>query len=207
MVTPSAPDRPDPQDRAQAMLVAHQAGASLATIAAQWGMSREGVRKTLLRTGGPTASARTSSPLRFTDEMILAGLQELSRVRAAELGVPGPVRVTIAQWDAWRDPAALPSAVRVLQRLGTWATVCAQAGLPVSERTAPSGSPPRWSDEELVVWVALFLLDAAGGSTATAEYARWARRMDGAPGLQTVLFRLGGWNAAKAAVSRGTAHT
>lgn len=145
------------------------------------------------------------SSRRFSDEAILAGLRELSRVRAAELGVPTPVRVTIAQWDAWRDPSLLPTGVRILQRFRTWASVCAQAGLPVSERTAPSGAPPRWTDQELVVWVARFLLDAAGGGT-TEQYARWARRLDGAPGLQTVINRLGGWNAAKTAVGRGTVH-
>ena len=143
---------------------------------------------------------------RFSDQAILAGLQELSRVQAAELGVPGPVRVTIAQWNAWRDPATLPSGVRVLQRFRTWATVCAQAGLPVSQRTAPSGSPPRWSDEELVVWVARFVLDSASDGSAK-QYDRWARRTDGAPGLQTISIRLGGWPAAMAAISRGTART
>lgn len=175
VVTSSASDQPAPEDRARARLAHGQAPPG-------------------------TAGLR-----RFSDETILAGLRELSRVRAAELGVPAPVRVTIVQWDAWRDPSLLPTGVRILQRFRTWASACAQAGLPVSERTAPSGAPPRWTDQELVVWVARFLLEAPEGAT-TDQYARWARRLEGAPGLQTIVNRLGGWNAAKTAVSRGTVH-
>ncbi|MBC7373163.1 MAG: hypothetical protein H7323_04150 [Frankiales bacterium] len=149
---------------------------------------------------GAKASSR-----RFSDETVMAGLRELSQTRAAELGVPAPVRVTIAQWDAWRDRALLPSGVWVLQRFRTWASACAQAGLPISERTAPSGAPPRWTDQELVVWVGRFALDTAGAGTAQ-QYDRWSRQFEGAPGLQTVSKRLGGWNAAKVAVGRGTTY-
>ena len=143
---------------------------------------------------------------KFSDETILAGLRELAALRAVEQGLPdehglpGLARVPKTAWDAWRDSARLPSAVRILQRYGTWNHACLQAGLPVVQQRITSGPAPRWSDQQIVAWVARFLADDETG-TSYAAYSQWCPAYPDAPGPQTVRNRMGGWNAATSAAA------
>ena len=138
---------------------------------------------------------------RFTHEAIVAGLRELSALRGAE---GGPARVPKAAWDGWRDPAQLPSSVRLLQRYGSWNEACRQAGVPVVEQTVVSGPSPRWTDAQIAGWVARFLAEAGTGRSYAA-YTVWAQARPDAPGAQTVRNRFGSWSAACAAATAAAA--
>ena len=143
---------------------------------------------------------------KFSDETILAGLRELATLRAIEQGLlgeqgrPALARVPKTAWDAWRDSERLPSAVRILQRYGTWNHACLAAGIPVVQQRLTSGPAPRWTDQQIVGWVARFVADAEAG-TSYAAYSLWCVAYPEAPGPQTVRNRLGGWNAARSAAA------
>ena len=137
---------------------------------------------------------------RFTHEAIVAGLRELAALRGTE---GSPARVPKAAWDDWRDPAQLPSSVRLLQRYGSWNEACRQAGVPVVEQVVVSGPTQRWTDHQIAGWVARFLADAETGSSYAA-YTGWAQARPDAPAAQTVRNRFGGWSAACAAAAAPT---
>ncbi len=186
-------------ERARAMVAAREQGQTMAAIGQQWGLTRERVRQIVTAVSGTTPAQDRAARIRAVpveDDAVVAALQALSRTLAAEQGAAAPVHVSLRQWDARRDPELLPSGARVAARYRSWDLACAAAGLPRSDRPATPGTPRRWTDQELRIWVARFLLGATGPTT-TGEYDLWAGQHRDAPGLQTVVLRLGGWGAAK----------
>ena len=90
-----------------------------------------------------------------------------------------------------------PSESRILQVYGTWSEACLEAGVPANvARREDYGR--RWSDEELVGYVATFLTSA---STASAErFDKWCREDETRPSFGTVRNQLRlSWSAAKEA--------
>ncbi len=89
-----------------------------------------------------------------------------------------------------------PSSVRISQRLGSWSSACAAAGVE-SVPHVRGDYQSRWTDDDLLGLVADYL--RSPGTTGTfAGYNAWrtASQLD-APSGQTVRNRLGSWTAAK----------
>ena len=89
-----------------------------------------------------------------------------------------------------------PSSVRIGQVFGSWSAACLEAGV---ESLAPirNDYQSRWTDEELLDWVADYL--RSPGSRGTHDgYDVWrVGASDDAPSVQTVRNRLGRWGEVK----------
>lgn len=188
-----------PSPRTVELLEALARGERQADVARRWGVTSSSVGRRARQAGVPITRP---DRVRYDDATLLEGLRALSAELAAQQGVAGPVRVLLRQWDPWRDPERHPAAKTVVQRYGTWGAACAAAGLPTGARASTTGVPRRWTDDDLTIWVARFLLETVTRPSAL-EYKAWAEARPEAPSMQTVLNRLGSWKAAVRAALAG----
>jgi hypothetical protein len=145
---------------------------------------------------------------RYSYDDILAAL----RRAAKDVGEP----LTKVKYDNWREEnEGVPSAIRIIQVAGTWIDACTDAGV----GTGPSGGmPPRWTRDQIIVYMAAFLNNPALTSTTYQAYGEWTHNLgkdpDGkytrsgalrspthrpnkAPSPQTVRNAMGNWTEAK----------
>lgn len=88
-----------------------------------------------------------------------------------------------------------PSESRILQVYGTWSEACIEAGVPANEALREDYGR-RWSDEELVGYVATFLTSASTASAGRFDF--WCREDETRPSFGTVRNQLRlSWSAAK----------
>lgn len=112
---------------------------------------------------------------------------------------------------------AKANGIKLPRRVKPWAEYVAEwrdgrraAGLPVPDGPPPTnqrpdytqdvgaGSPSerrsrKWSEDELVSWVARYLAELNGRRSSQRGYAAWARTQEGAPWTSAIQ-RRGGWN-------------
>lgn len=116
-------------------------------------------------------------------------INEMRRVAA----LPGGSPLSTAFWDAHRRDN-IPKAIRLMQRWGTWRTACEEAQVPANSPRRNEYAR-RWSRDELLDWVRLYLADA--GSDATyADCSRWLRdrKQEGAPSASTLRNEFRAWS-------------
>jgi hypothetical protein len=123
----------------------------------------------------------------FSDEDIKQAL-----IRGVQLaGEP----LTATGYDAVKDRFAGPSSVRVIQRYSTWSQACEQAGV-VHGRPRRPKYQRRWTDEEMLEWVATYF-QSAEFRGSYADFSQWAKQTLGSPSAQSVRNRLGSWQQVK----------
>lgn len=135
----------------------------------------------------PEANRRFNvSPRRWTRVEVLDALR-----RAAMFEQP----LSYVRYDELRTTHSIngPSAIRVLQIFGTWAKACSEAGVEHGRRIRAT-YPRRWSEDEMVDFVASFLQQSSTGSLAA--YEQWAKQND-APSGPTIRLQFGSWPEAK----------
>ncbi|MFA7323647.1 MAG: hypothetical protein WC005_04735 [Candidatus Nanopelagicales bacterium] len=130
---------------------------------------------------------------RFSDEQVIAALRA-----AWELAMPTATGLSSNRYQELVHDGAVsgPSAVRILQRFGTWAAAAQAAGVPTGTRPHRTYESA-WSDEELLDHVGAYLSDPQ----TTGSYVGWeAWRKTNAPGAPsgpTLRNRLGSWSDIK----------
>jgi len=161
------------------MLARRRSGESLHDIGIAYGYTSDAAVLYLLRgRGGPSVAevhaARRANSRDVTERTVRD--QEMAQARAA-----GATLAQIGeQYGLSRERVR-----QILQRVQPTA----------SRRRNTTVLLPRWTDEELANWLALFVRDS-GGPATTSAYAAWAHANPGAPSAFTIGKRLGGWRAA-----------
>lgn len=72
----------------------------------------------------------------FEPMATLLALRLLSHELGAQASSRGPMPVSMATWDAHRDPAQHPKAAALITLYGTWGAACTAAGVPLRKRRA-----------------------------------------------------------------------
>jgi hypothetical protein len=139
--------------------------------------------KHLILNPGEAPNSNTWTTEKWTDNQILDG------IRAA-----GVIASTLSyvSFDRIRKEHNIdaPSAVRILQRFGTWTNACEQAGVK-SGMTMRADYHRNWTESEMIDWLATFM---AQSSTSSHEaYNEWSKSQSGAPGGQTIRNTIGSW--------------
>lgn len=133
---------------------------------------------------------------KYTDGEMLALLREAAQTVAGPLGG--------ADYDRHREEVGGPHRMAIINRFGSWREACEAAG--VTANTTRSYTS-RWSDDDLIEWVAAYLTVAGLGGTYNG-YAAWAKTEEGAPSGPALRRRFPRWGEVKAAaVGRGPAAT
>ena len=146
--------------------------------------------------------AKSRSTAGRSDEEVGVGLRRVSALRAKRDGEQGLVRISGEYWNAHRDPARELSAVRLVQRFGSWSEACRRAGLPVGKHDGRPGPPQRFDDQACLAVAKEFLVDPTAG-VSYAAFAAWMRARPDAPSAQTVRSRLGSWNQIRRLAAAG----
>lgn len=123
---------------------------------------------------------------KYQEADLLAGL----RAAAAEMGEP----LTVGKYDSYRrSHPELASYIWVIRYFRTWVEACTRAGVGVNKTHSYSS---RWTDEEMLAYVAAYLEEPGSGSYA--GYEAWAKEVDGAPSGPGLRARFGKWSDIKA---------
>lgn len=169
-----------------------QPGSTADGLARDLGVPRARILAALGRDGRRLLGLEPRPGIRVSDAGLLGELQ-----LAAEL-IRGPL--TGAAYDRIERALGLHSRVLMLQRFGTWRDACALAGVTPGEPWRRTYTR-RWTREDMVTWVALYLADPSSRGTY-AGYDQFARDNEGAPGAQTVRNAIGSWATIKAEALR-----
>ena len=117
-------------------------------------------------------------PNKYADSELLDGLREAATTQGEPL--------TVAAYDSFRAARPeLASGIWVIRHFGSWVTACQRAGVRTNTTRSTSS---KWTDEELVGFVAAYL--AASPSGSYAGYQAWAQETPGAPSGPTLRSRL-----------------
>lgn len=137
----------------------------------------------LILNPGESANSNTWVTKKWTDNQILDG------IRAAG-GIKSPL--SYVSFDRLRKEQNIdaPSAVRILQRFGTWKKACEQAGVK-SGHTVRSNYHRNWTEEEMINWLATFMRQSS--TSSHDAYNQWSKNQVGAPGGQTIRNTIGSW--------------
>ena len=106
---------------------------------------------------------------KYTNQDMLDAIGE-----AALLGT-GPL--SGKAYDEYRAAFGGPSHMGIIARFGTWRSACAAAGVAAN---ATRSYTSRWSETDLIEWVAAYLTDGGGKGTYLG-YSAWAKTQPGAP--------------------------
>ena len=175
-------------------------GATRTEIAGRLGVHRRSVVRLLPadvaalvvedKTGAPTS--------KWSDDAIVAAVRQAATYEYPLSGVAYQRLVTLGEVTG-------PSRALVHKRLGSWTRACELAGVE-PDRAAHAGYQSRWTDADLLGYVATYLRKAGSAGTY-AGYIAWARDQTGAPSGPSIRNRLGGWGEIKrAALQGGKAH-
>jgi Homing endonuclease associated repeat len=152
-----------------------------------------------------THDAEMTAGHRYTDEDMLNAMRQAARLHH------GPL--TVAAYDEYQRAHGGPSGIWLLRRFGTWRAACQAVG---AQCNATRSWSRRWSDTDLIEWVAIYLASPDAKGTYN-EYLHWARETPDAPSGPTVRTVFPRWGAVKnvaanmvamrAARTRGSART
>lgn len=115
-----------------------------------------------------------------------------------------PLRSTAYDELVARGEVRGPSAVRIIQRFGTWRAACADAGVE-GAKPPRSDYQSKWTDEDLLAFVRRYL-ESGQGSGSFHGYDKWQRDDDSAPSGGTLRGRFGSWAEAKRRALQGTSN-
>lgn len=172
------------EDRVRA-LAASDPDADLGTLASESGLTVAEVIDVLGDDESIIRRKRNTWSTGVSDD---AALAEVRRVAA----LPGGRPLSRSFYDKHRREGSVGQ-VRLTQRFGTWTAACEAAG--VEPRDAPrSNYTRRWTEENIVDWVALYM-SHAGPRASFQGLDRWLRAhaSHGAPSAQTVRNTCGKW--------------
>ncbi len=127
----------------------------------------------------------TEPRTRYSDHDLFEAL----RAAAATEGEP----LSVERYERHRRARGGPASARIIQRLDSWRSACAEAGLEVNPSLAKTRG--RWDPARVAGYVSAYLRSGSGESYA--GYQAWARETPEAPSAQTVRNLLGGWDEAK----------
>lgn len=145
-------------------------------------------------------SLNTWTKSRHSKGAILAAIRQAFEIRnphnsmyseGTRLQVSGPF------YDKLRRSGEVdgPSAVRIIQVFGSWSAACEMAGVP-SPPSLRAEYSRRWTDEELVEYLAAFLTVTT--ATGIDKFDMWCREDEARPSSGTVRNQLGlSWSDAK----------
>lgn len=139
--------------------------------------------KHLILNPGEAPNSNTWTTEKWTDNQILDG------IRAAGV-IASPL--SYVSFDRIRKLHNIdaPSAVRILQRFGTWTNACEQAGVK-SGLTLRGDYHRNWTESQMISWLSTFLTQS---STSSHEaYNDWSKTQAGAPSSQTIRNTIGSW--------------
>jgi hypothetical protein len=139
--------------------------------------------KHLILNPGEATNSNTWTTEKWTDNQILDG------IRAAGV-FASPL--SYVSFDRIRKEHNIdaPSAIRILQRFGTWKNACEQAGVQTGQ-TMRSKYQRNWTEEEMIQWLATFMRQST--TSSYAAYNEWSKNQDGVPGGQTIRNLVGSW--------------
>jgi len=139
--------------------------------------------KHLILNPGEAPNSNTWTTEKWTDNQILDG------IRAAGV-IASPL--SYVSFDRIRKEHNIdaPSAVRILQRFGTWTNACEQAGVK-SGLTMRGDYHRNWTESEMIDWLATFLTQSSKSSHEA--YNDWSKTQPDAPGGQTIRNTIGSW--------------
>lgn len=127
---------------------------------------------------------------KFSDDQVLAAVRDAWRIASTTASGLSSNRYQELVHDG---SVAGPSAVRVLQRYGTWAAATAAAGVPAGRRPRLEYSTA-WSDADMLAHVRAYL-DDPQASGSYAGWDSWRRELaPQAPSGPTLRNRLGSWS-------------
>jgi hypothetical protein len=139
--------------------------------------------KHLILNPGEAPNSNTWTTEKWTNNQILDG------IRAAGV-IASPLSYVSFDRIRKENNIDAPSAVRILQRFGTWTNACEQAGVK-SGMTMRGDYHRNWTESEMIDWLANFLTQS---STSSHEaYNEWSKSQPGAPGGQTIRNTIGSW--------------
>lgn len=131
------------------------------------------------------------SNLLYTDKDIRKALRKAQRLGARP--------VTVTKYTDLRDQIDhAPSAIRIIQRYGTWKAACVDAGVTPGE--AKRTYTQKWTRKQVLGWVALYLKVAKRPSYA--DFSRWLQKQKGAPSAQSARNIAGSWSEMKAGAAK-----
>ena len=142
------------------------------------------------------------APVKYSEEATLAALRQSFEIRnplSSMYGESSRLSVSGPYYDKLRRSGQIdgPSSERIIQVFGSWTAACKAAGVP-SPPAIRAEYTRRWSDEELVGYVAEFL--TASSSAAMDSFELWCREEDSRPSPGTVRLQLRlSWSEAKGA--------
>lgn len=127
----------------------------------------------------------------YSDAEMLAALREAARsVDGALVG---------SAYDKFRAASGGgPHRMAIINRFGSWRAACEAAGVAANSTRSTSS---RWSDADLVEWVAAYLAVAGLHGTYNG-YASWAKDEDGAPSGARLRRSFPRWEEVRAPAAR-----
>jgi len=139
--------------------------------------------KHLILNPGKAPNSNTWTTEKWTDNQILDGIRA-----AGVFATP----LSYVSFDRIRKEHNIdaPSAVRILQRFGTWTDACEQAGVKTGQ-TMRGKYQRNWTEEEMIQWLVTFMRQST--TSSYDAYNEWSKDKDGVPGGQTLRNSVGSW--------------
>lgn len=110
---------------------------------------------------------------RYTDREIARALRTAARIAGEPLSV--------GKYDKIRATFEGPSAIRLIQRFGSWSAACEAAG--VKSGVAKRDYAKKWQRDQIVALVKEYL--AESDKASFADFSLWLKQIKGAPSAAT----------------------
>lgn len=110
---------------------------------------------------------------RYTDHEIARALRTAARI----VGEP----LSVGKYDKVRATFEGPSAIRLIQRFGSWSAACEAAGVRCGD--AKRSYAKKWTRDQIVVLVRQYLAQA--GKVSFVDFSLWLKKVKDAPSPAT----------------------
>lgn len=120
---------------------------------------------------------------RYTDREIARALRTAVRISGEPLSV--------GRYDKIRATFEGPSAIRLIQRFGSWSAACEAAG--VKSGVAKRNYAKKWERTEIVGLVQAYLAELR--KVSFADFSSWLKQIEGAPSPATCRNVGNSWSA------------
>ena len=110
---------------------------------------------------------------RYTNREIVRALRTAVRIAGEPLSV--------GKYDRIRATFEGPSAIRLIQRFGSWSAACEVAG--VKSGAVKRNYTKKWQREQIVALVKDYLKQS--GKASFADFSLWLKQINGAPSAAT----------------------